>query len=141
MNKQLRNILVLSVVWFGLAGVANAIMVTKKVVATTSFSASTSHSSSVVATGYCDKVRAGIFMKYSSSSTKLPALYAYTATSSTGPNYSVYTAKGSDLARGSFYLLDLTAANNAPYTKLVLTHAIGVTGTSEIWCTYDDGSR
>lgn len=145
--KNIRKILFVSFVLFGIGvGTANAVTLAKKIVATTAQSVSGNSygdgtiTGSYVATTGCDKIRIGVAGKTTNGTTNA-LLYADYATSSTSDRYQRSAALGTVGGRGTWFMRDATAAVNMPYTRFVLSYTSGFTGSTEMWCVYNDGSR
>jgi len=140
--KQLKDLIIVSLVFFGLVGVAHAVSVTKKIQGETTRTAADggAFTGTYVATGYCDQVKIGVYGNSTNNATNA-LLYADVASDSTGTRYARSAALGTVGGKSTWYLRTATSATNAPYTRLYLDYSAGFTGSTSIWCTYNDGSR
>lgn len=94
-----------------------------------------------VPTGNCDRLFFGVYGNYNNHAT-LASLYADTASSATSTRYQRSAALGSVGGKNSWYMREVTVAENLPYTRFYLDYAVGFTGTVDYYCTYkDDGKR
>ncbi len=141
--SKIKNIpAVLALLWLSFAGAAHAISVTKKIQGDTARSASDggAFTGTYVATGYCDTLRIAVTGAANNNAT--PAtLYVDVAPSSTSTVYHRSSSLGSVGGVSTFYLVTASTGANAPYSRLYLDYSAGFTGSTAIWCTYEDGSR
>jgi hypothetical protein len=125
---------------------AHAVTKIKKIVATTSQSVTGDSygdgtiTGSYVAVSGCDKIRVGVATKTTNGSTN-SLLYVDSATSSTSDRYARSAALGTVGGKGQWFMRDATSAINMPYARFVLSYTSGFTGSTEMWCVYNDGSQ
>jgi len=142
--KHIRKLIVLSMVLFGFGvSSAHAVNILKRIQGPTSYSIGSpsgngTTAGSFVRVAYCNKVFLGVFTSWNNS-VKAVAPYADLASTSTGTAYRT-ASLGAFGGQSDYFWRELTGVTSE-YVRPVFTYTTGFTGTTEIWCQYENGAK